>query len=35
MKKYFPDERKQCELIWGPIYDEYRKIGYRLKKERY
>lgn len=34
MKKYFPDKRNQCELIWGPIYDEYRKIGYRLKKER-
>lgn len=34
MKKYFPHELEQCELIWGPVYDEYRKIGYRLKKER-
>lgn len=34
MKKYFPNELEQCELIWGPVYDEYRKIGYRLKKER-
>lgn len=33
LEKYFPAERKQCELIWGPVYDEYRRIGYRLKKE--
>ena len=32
MEKYFPNERKQCELIWKPVYDEYRRIGYRLKK---
>lgn len=32
MEKYFPDERKQCELIWKPVYQEYRRIGYRLKK---
>ena len=32
LKKYFPAERKQCEYIWKPIYDEYRRIGYRLKK---
>lgn len=30
LDKYFPAERKQCEIIWGPIYDEYRRIGYRL-----
>lgn len=29
--KYFPSELKQCEIIWRPIYDEYRRIGYRLK----
>lgn len=28
---YFPNERKQCEIIWGPVYKEYRRIGYRLK----
>lgn len=33
LKKYFPDERKQCEIIWKPVYDEYRRIGYRLKKK--
>jgi 3'-phosphoadenosine 5'-phosphosulfate sulfotransferase (PAPS reductase)/FAD synthetase len=31
LEKYFPAERKQCELIWGPVYEEYRRIGYRLK----
>lgn len=32
MEKYFPSERKQCEVIWQPIYEEYRRIGYRLKE---
>lgn len=27
-----PNERKQCEYIWKPVYDEYRRIGYRLSK---
>lgn len=31
LEKYFPEERKQCEIIWQPVYDEYRRIGYRLK----
>lgn len=30
MEKYLPNERKQCESIWKPIYDEYRRINYRL-----
>ena len=29
---FFPAERKQCEYIWKPVYDEYRRIGYRLRK---
>ena len=33
LEKYFPEERKQCELIWGPVYDEYRRLGYRLPKQ--
>lgn len=33
MQTYFPAERRQCEDIWKPVYDEYRRIGYRLKKE--
>ena len=32
MQEFFPEERKQCELIWKPVYDEYRRIGYRLKQ---
>ena len=32
MDKYLPNERKQCELIWKPVYEEYRRIGYRLKR---
>jgi 3'-phosphoadenosine 5'-phosphosulfate sulfotransferase (PAPS reductase)/FAD synthetase len=31
LEKFFPSERKQCEIIWKPVYDEYRRIGYRLK----
>lgn len=31
LEKYFPNERKQCETIWKPVYDEYRRLGYRLK----
>lgn len=33
LEKYFPNERKQCEIIWKPVYDEYRRIGYRLKEQ--
>lgn len=33
LEKYFPAERKQCEYIWSPVYEEYRRIGYRLRKE--
>lgn len=34
MEKYLPNERKQCEMIWQPIYEEYRRIGYRLKPHK-
>lgn len=33
MEKYMPAERKQCEIIWKPVYDEYRRLGYRLTKD--
>lgn len=33
MEKYLPNERRQAETIWQPVYDEYRRIGYRLEKE--
>lgn len=32
MELYLPNERKQCEFIWQPVYDEYRRLNYRLKK---
>lgn len=32
LEKYFPAERKQCEYIWKPVYDEYRRLKYRLKE---
>lgn len=31
LQEFFPNERKQCEIIWKPVYDEYRRLGYRLK----
>lgn len=31
MEKYLPNERKRCEFIWKPIYEEYRRLGYRLE----
>lgn len=34
LEKFFPNERKQCEIIWKPVYDEYRRLGYRLRKDR-
>lgn len=33
MEKYLPGERAQCEAIWKPVYDEYRRLGYRLNKD--
>lgn len=34
MEKLLPAEKKQCEMIWKPVYEEYRRIGYRLSNER-
>lgn len=31
MEKHFPNEHKRCELIWKPVYTEYRRLNYRLK----
>ena len=33
MSMFLPHEKKQCEKIWKPVYDEYRRIGYRLKNQ--
>lgn len=35
LERYFPNERKQCEIIWKPVYNEYRRLGYRLRKSDY
>lgn len=35
MAKLSPNERKQCEILWKPVYEEYRRIGYRLEKKDY
>ena len=32
MSALLPAEKRQCEIIWKPVYDEYRRIGYRLRK---
>lgn len=31
MYKLLPSEYKQCIHLWKPVYDEYIRIGYRLK----
>lgn len=33
LEDFFPEERKQCEIIWKPVYDEYRRLRYRLKDD--
>ena len=33
MENLLPNEKNQCEIIWKPVYDEYRRLGYRLRKE--
>lgn len=33
MSKFLPAEKKQCEYIFKPVYEEYRRIGYHLREE--
>ena len=33
MERLLPNEYKQCNLIWKPVYDEYKRLGYRLRKK--
>lgn len=33
LQRYLPEERRQCDYLWQPVYEEYRRIGYRLEKE--
>ena len=32
MEDLLPNEKKQCEIMFKPVYDEYRRLGYRLRK---
>lgn len=34
MEKLLPNEKKQCEIIWKPVYAEYRRLQYRLYDEQ-
>ena len=34
LKELLPNEYKQCNLLWGKIYDEYKRIGFRLKPKQ-
>ncbi len=31
LETYFPAEYRQCHMIFGPVFAEYRRIGFRLK----
>lgn len=31
MEIHLPSEKDQCERIWKPVYDEYRRLNYRLR----
>lgn len=33
MKELLPVEYRKCNVIWKPIYDEYKHINYRLKEQ--
>lgn len=33
MKYLLPEEEKQCEYLWAPVYAEYRRIAYRLRND--
>lgn len=32
LKEYFPKDYKVAQAVWKPVYDEYKRIGYRLKE---
>lgn len=33
MKQLLPNEYKRANLLWKPVYDEYKRIGYRLSNK--
>lgn len=34
LKEHLPNEYKSCEVIWKPVYEEYRRLGYRLRSDK-
>ena len=32
LERLLPNEKRKAEIIWKPVYDEYRRLNYRLKK---
>lgn len=30
MQELLPSEYKQCQILWGKVYDKYKDLGYRL-----
>lgn len=34
LESFFPEESRQAEFIWQPVYQEYRRLGYRLKQKK-
>lgn len=34
MEMFLPKEKQQCEYIWKPIYEEYRRLKYRLNNSK-
>ena len=34
LSKHFPEERNQAEWLWQPVYEEYRKLDYRLSRKQ-
>ena len=35
MKELLPCEYFKANHIWKPVYEEYKRVGYRIKKEIY
>lgn len=31
LERLLPEEKAQCEYLWKPVYEEYRRIDYRLR----
>ena len=34
LEKFLPTEKENCEYLWREVYAEYRRLGYRLRKNK-